>query len=82
MSDFGFTDNFDKRYNSGWRHWLLVIGLAEIQLVRKTLGGKWEAWWIEPCLSYVWHPVTQKSCSRENIRPCPAWSPLFFAEEY
>lgn len=82
MNDFGFTDNFDKRYNSGWRHWLLVFGLADIQWVRKTLGGRWEAWWIEPCLSYVWHPVSQKSSFEENIRPCPSWGPLFYSEEY
>lgn len=82
MNDFGFIDNFDKRYNSGWRHWLLVFGLADIRLVRKLLKGRWECWWIAPCSSYIWHPVECESSIEKNIRPCPSWDPLHFSEEY
>jgi hypothetical protein len=82
MSEYGFIDNFDKRYLSGWRYILYLSGACELKFVRKMLKGRWEAWWIEPCLSYVWHPVSQKSSFEENIRPCPSWGPLFYSEEY
>jgi hypothetical protein len=82
VSKYGFTDNFDKRYLSGWRHYLLLSGLADIQWVREKLGGRWECWWIGPCSSYIWHPVSIKSSSEENTRPCPVWDHLYFAEEY
>lgn len=82
MNKYGFTDNFDKRYLSGWRHYLLLSGLADIQWVREKLGGRWECWWIGSCSSYIWHPVSIKSSSDRNTRPCPVWDHLYFAEEY
>jgi len=82
MDNYGFINNFDRRYLSGWRHYLLLFGLADIQWVRKALGGRWECWWIDPCCSYIWHPVSIRSSSEENTRPCPSWDPVFFAEEY
>lgn len=82
MNEYGFVDNFDKRYSSGWRHWLLAFGLGEVQWIRSKLGGRWERWWIDPCLSYIWHPVYCESSRETNTRPCPTWNSVYVFEEY
>lgn len=75
-------DNFDEKYSSGWRRLLFVLGITQISLIRKIMGGRWESWWVEPCFSHIWHPVVEKSCPIKNIRPCPVWNPIFIYEEY
>jgi hypothetical protein len=82
MSEYGFIDNFDKIYLSGWRYILYLSGACEIKFVRNMLKGRWEAWWIEPCLSYVWHPVYCESSGEKNTRPCPMWNSVYVLEEY
>ena len=81
MNEFGFIDNFDKRYLSGWRYIIYLSGAFELKFVRKMLKGRWEAWWIEPCLSYVWHPVYCESSGETNTRPCPMWNSVYVLEE-
>jgi len=71
-SKYGFEDNFDIRYTSGWRALMLTSGLASWSFVRTLLGGRWELWWVDPCMSYIWHPVSIPSS--RFIRPLPCWS--------
>lgn len=56
---FGPVDSFDSRYNTGWRHWVLVFGFAQWQFIRQAFGGSWEFCYIEPCQNCSWFPVTR-----------------------
>lgn len=35
--------------------------LVEFKWVRKTIGGRWELWWVDtPINSEVWHHINEK----------------------
>ena len=70
-----WVNNHDRRYFQGWRRWLNVLGVFGWQWARKRAGGVWEEWFVEPCMSFIWHPVTEMSCPEKNTRPCPFWFP-------
>ena len=84
MSDYGFIDNFDDRFRHGWRFSLWVLGVFQWQWARRLAGGVWENWWVDPCLTMLWHPVTTPSSAEARTAPCPpSWGGgYFYREDY
>lgn len=78
---YGFTNSYHPAFNRGWRFWLLVAGVFEWRWARRLTKVRWELWWVDPCCSLIWHPVSEPSTADPPVRPCP-WRHLQDVEDW
>lgn len=43
------------------------------QWARRTIGGKWECWWVDPCAAFVWQKCEEFWDGNEKTRPGACW---------
>ena len=78
---YGFTNSYHPAFNRGWRLWLFVAGVFEWRWARRLTKIRWELWWVDPCCSLIWHPVSEPSTVDPPVRPCP-WRYLQDVEDW
>jgi hypothetical protein len=55
-SAFQLIHGSNARDLKGWRQFLYTF-FGQWKCARFLIGGKWERWWVTPCLAFIWHPV-------------------------
>jgi hypothetical protein len=54
------------------------------QWARRTIGGKWQLWWVDPCTAFVWLKCDEFWDGNEQTRPGACWpnSSIFTSTEW